>query len=203
MSNESRPYRKRLRAEQEAETRRRIARSAMELHGSVGPARTSISAVAEHAGVRRATVYRHYPDDAALFAACSSLWAELNPFPDLGALAGIRDPHARREAGFAAVYGFYRANAAMLANVLRDAPLVPALQAPVAGLRAVLAGAAAALAPDLPEAPGARRRMQAALELALSFPGWQALTGGEAALDDAEAATLAVDMVRAAKDGAG
>jgi AcrR family transcriptional regulator len=74
--------REKRRAELEAETRRRITESAVELHGTVGPARTSISAVAERAGVRRSTVYRHFPDDEALFGACSSHWAAANPLTE-------------------------------------------------------------------------------------------------------------------------
>src|SRR3954465_3419805 len=72
MTVETRRYEKKRRAELEAETRRRITESAMELHGTVGPSRTSISAVAERAGVRRSTVYRHFPDETALFTACST-----------------------------------------------------------------------------------------------------------------------------------
>src|SRR5207245_936470 len=69
MSN--RPYRMKLRAELQERTRRRITESALELHGTLGPSRTSMSAVAEHAGVRRSTLYRHFPDEAALFVACT------------------------------------------------------------------------------------------------------------------------------------
>jgi AcrR family transcriptional regulator len=82
MTTETRRYEKKRRAELEAETRRRITESAVELHGTVGPARTSISAVAERAGVRRSTVYRHFPDDEALFGACSSHWAAANPLTE-------------------------------------------------------------------------------------------------------------------------
>ena len=71
MTVEKRRYEKKRRAELEAETRRRITETAVELHGTLGPARTSISAVAERAGVRRSTVYRHFPDEEALFHACS------------------------------------------------------------------------------------------------------------------------------------
>ena len=69
MTVERRKYEKKRRAELEADTRRRITETAVELHGTVGPARTSISAVAERAGVRRSTLYRHFPDEAALFDA--------------------------------------------------------------------------------------------------------------------------------------
>src|SRR5436190_10302006 len=95
MADERRPYRKRRRAELEAHTRRRITESAAELHGTVGPARTSVSAVAERAGVRRSTVYRHFPDEAALFAACTSHWMAANPMPDPAGWAGIEDPDGR------------------------------------------------------------------------------------------------------------
>ena len=92
MSDQKRQYRMKRRAEQEAQTRRRITESAVELHGTLGPARTSISAIAERAGVRRSTVYRHFPDEAALFGACSAHWAAANPPPDIGALGGDRGP---------------------------------------------------------------------------------------------------------------
>ena len=85
-----RRYRKRRRAELEDETRRRITEAAVELHGTVGPARTTISAVAERAGVQRATLYRHFPDEEALFDACSSHWAAQHPLPDLADWAGCR-----------------------------------------------------------------------------------------------------------------
>src|SRR5437667_6091387 len=106
MTDQKRVYRKLRRAEHEAETRRRITESAMELHGTVGPSRTSISAVAARAGVRRSTVYRHFPDEAALFAACSSHWAALNPPPDLEAWAAILDPEARLASALLQLYGY-------------------------------------------------------------------------------------------------
>src|SRR4051812_49797197 len=81
MTDEKRPYRMKRRAELEASTRLRITESAVALHGTLGPARTSISAIAEHAGVRRSTVYRHFADEAALFAACSSHWRAADPAP--------------------------------------------------------------------------------------------------------------------------
>src|SRR5438876_10397056 len=74
MSDQTRSYQMRRRAEAQEQTRLRITESAVALHGSVGPSRTSISAVAAHAGVRRSTVYRHFPDEAALFDACSAHW---------------------------------------------------------------------------------------------------------------------------------
>src|SRR3954447_2484557 len=95
MTVEKRKYEKKRRAELEEETRRRITETAVELHGTVGPARTSISAIAERAGVRRSTVYRHFPDEEALFHACSSHWANANPLPDPAPWEAIDDPDER------------------------------------------------------------------------------------------------------------
>src|SRR5438270_8429466 len=109
MSDEKRAYRKRRRADLEAETRRRITESTVDLHGTVGPSRTSISAVAQHAGVRRSTVYRHFPDEAALFEACTEHWMELNAPPDLAGWAVIEDPEERLALGLEQLYAYYRA----------------------------------------------------------------------------------------------
>ena len=113
MSDQKRPYRKTRRAELEEQTRRRITESTVALHEELGPARTSISAIAERAGVRRSTVYRHFPDEEALFAACSSHWRAANPPPDPGAWAAIEDPAERTEAALRELYAFYGRTEAM------------------------------------------------------------------------------------------
>src|SRR6267143_2094614 len=95
MSDKTRAYRMQRRAESQQQTRLRITESAVALHGTVGPSRTSISAVAAHAGVRRSTVYRHFPDEAALFDACTAHWADANPPPDLAAWTAIASPDER------------------------------------------------------------------------------------------------------------
>jgi AcrR family transcriptional regulator len=69
LAKERRPYRLRARAEAMDRTRERIVEAAVGLHGSVGPAATTMSAVAERAGVTRATLYRHFPDEEARPAA--------------------------------------------------------------------------------------------------------------------------------------
>ena len=128
MTDQRRPYRMTRRAEQEAATRLRITESAMVLHGTVGPARTSMSAIAEHAGVRRSTVYRHFPDEAALCAACSAHWAAANPPPDLAGWAAVPDPDERLRVALGELYAFYRSTEPMLTNVLRDEASVPAVE---------------------------------------------------------------------------
>src|SRR5690242_14541475 len=104
MTDQKRAYRKHRRAEQEEETRRRITESAIELHGTLGPARTSMSAIAERAGVRRSTLYRHFPDEVAVFAACSAHWSALNPPPDLATWAAARDVDERLRRALGELY---------------------------------------------------------------------------------------------------
>ncbi|MGD8289123.1 MAG: TetR/AcrR family transcriptional regulator [Gemmatimonadota bacterium] len=122
-----RPYRKKKRAESEEETRRRITEAAVELHGTVGPANTTVTELAEKAGVSRMTVYNHFPTDADLLAACSSHWAGEHPYPDPEGWAVVTDPTERLELALVELYRWFDRGRDMLANTLRDAPLVPAL----------------------------------------------------------------------------
>src|SRR3712207_5676064 len=115
-----RRYEKRARAEQEQATRARVIEAAIALHGTVGPARTTVKAIAERAGVRRATVYRHFPDERSLFLSCSSAWRKRNPLPDPGTWAGIVDPAERVEAALDALYRWYEGAEPMLGALLRD-----------------------------------------------------------------------------------
>src|SRR3954471_8590928 len=141
LSDEKRPYRMTRRAELEEHTRRRITESTVALHEEVGPARTSISAIAERAGVRRSTVYRHFPDEAALFEACSSHWAAENPMPDMGAWAAIEDPDERLRAAIDELYAFYRRTERMMENLLRDEVTVPVVAERFAGFHGYIAAA--------------------------------------------------------------
>src|SRR5262245_52025539 len=128
MSDQKRPYRMKKRAELEEQTRLRITESAVALHEQLGPARTSISAIADRAGVRRSTVYRHFPDEDALFAACSSHWRAANPPPDPSAWAAIKDPGERTAAALRDLYAFYGRTHSMYEGLFRDEPHVPAVQ---------------------------------------------------------------------------
>lgn len=197
MAGETRKYRKRRRAELEAETRRRITEGAVALHGSVGPSRTSISAVAERAGVRRSTVYRHFPDEASLFDACSSHWAAANPPPDLAAWAAIDDPDVRLRAGLGDLYSYYRRTEAMLANLLRDEETMPVLRERFRVYHEYLGAARDTLARGRGTRGRARQRTLAAIGHALAFATWRSLTD-EQGLDDAAAAELMARLVTAA-----
>jgi AcrR family transcriptional regulator len=195
MPDEKRPYRKKRRAQLEAETRLRITESAVALHGSLGPSRTSMSAIAEHAGVRRSTLYRHFPDEAAVFAACSAHWAEANPVPDLGAWAAIEDPERRLRVGLEELYGFYRRNEQMLANLFRDEKLVESVGAQFGAFHEYVAAAREVLMAG--RATRARARVGAAIGHALAFATWRSLTG-EQELDNAGAVELMCRLVAGA-----
>ncbi len=125
----NRKYELKERAESQRETRRRIVEATVELHGTVGPARTTVSEIARRAGVERPTVYRHFPAEAVLFAACSAHWTERHPLPETSAYASIDDPEERARAAFAALYDHYEDGDQMLTHVTRDAALIPDLAA--------------------------------------------------------------------------
>jgi AcrR family transcriptional regulator len=116
----ARTYTLKRRAEQQAETRLRIVQAAVDLHGSVGPALTSISMVAERAGVQRHTLYAHFPDERSLFLACSGLVFERDPMPEAEGWRAIKDRRERLRTGLRAIYGWYDRNADLAACVLRD-----------------------------------------------------------------------------------
>ena len=171
MSSEmARTYEKRVRATAEQETRQRITEAAVALHSTVGPARTTIAEIARRAGVSRVTVYNHFPDDAALIAACSSHWIAQHPRPDAAAWAAIPDESERLLTALAELYRWYEANETMLANSERDAALVPAL----ADLRARNTEPALAAMVDL-LAPGADEDRRAVVAVALELRTWQTL----------------------------
>jgi AcrR family transcriptional regulator len=188
MSDQKRPYRMKRRAALEEATRRRITESAVALHEQVGPAQTSITAIAELAGVRRSTVYRHFPDEDALFAACSSHWRALNPPPDLGAWAAVEDPAARTETALRELYAFYGRTQAMYDSLLRDEALVPAVQRRLRDFYDYLQAIGDVLVAGRSLRGGAARRTRAAIGHAVSFSTWRSLTQEqELAQDDAVA----------------
>ena len=192
-----RRYRKRLRAEQEDETRLRITEAAVDLHGTVGPARTTVSAVAERAGVQRATVYRHFPDDESLFAACSAHWIAAHPLPDIAAWAEIGDPGERFALALAQRYAWFEGGEQMLERTTRDAAVVPAMKRPVAAGAAWAEAAVEALMRGRPQRGARRRAVRAAIAHAISFPTWRSLVR-EQGLPQAAAVDLMAALVAAA-----
>jgi AcrR family transcriptional regulator len=197
VSDQKRPYRMKRRAELEEQTRRRITESAVALHEEVGPAQTSISAIAERAGVRRSTVYRHFPDEEALLTACSSHWRAANPPPDPASWASIEDPDERTEAALRALYAFYARTEQMYVSLLRDEALVPALRRRLDDFHRYLELIGAGLLAGR-RLRGRRAQLaRAAIGHALAFPTWRSLTR-EQSLDTEAAVELMARLVESA-----
>ena len=176
------------------ETRQRIAEAAMELHETVGPARTTVSAIAEKAGVKRDTYYAHFPELKDLYRACSAHHMERYPLPDPSGWAEISGPEERLRRALSEVYAYFGDNEALLTNVLRDTPLDPVLQENNIfffrhweAMRDTIA--------DAFEASGARREaLLAAIALALDLQTWRTLVRQQELSQD-RAVGLMVGMV--------
>src|ERR1700730_12060467 len=198
MTDQKRPYRLKRRAETELRTRLRITESAVELHGTLGPARTSISAVAQRAGVRRSTVYRHFPDEGSLFFACTSYWMAAHPFPDVRRWVAIDDPAVRLMAALEELYAHYRRTEPMMSNILRDEATMPIVKRMLGGYRDYLTAARDVL---MNGRRGRRpQRLLAAVGHALTFGTWRSLAG-EQQLTDSQAADLMSRLVAVAAGG--
>jgi AcrR family transcriptional regulator len=187
-----RPYRMTRRLGSVEETRTRIAAATFELHATIGPARTTISAVAERAGVQRHTVYHHFPDLTKLFRACVDHGIRVTRMPEAGPWLAISDPAARLRTGLTELYAYYRANARLLGNIYRDMPMfadvggTEQFDERVAGMFSALAGGWSA--PD-----EVRPTLTAAVSHAMSFETWKSLTQG--GLTDDQARDMMVGLV--------
>ncbi len=187
----SRSYRQTRRAESQAETRRRIVEATVDLHSEIGPAATTVSMVAERAGVQRHTVYAHFPDELSLHMACSGLAMERDPLPDPEPWRAIADPRQRLLAALSQLYAWFSRNAQLMACVLRDMEVHAATRA-VTELRMgpALETYRQVLGAGL-SAPG-----RAMLHLAMSYFTWRTLTR-EGGLSDTEAVQAMADAAMA------
>jgi AcrR family transcriptional regulator len=190
LTKSGRTYRLRARAAAMDRTRERITRAAVELHGTIGPAATTMSAVAQLAGVTRATLYRHYPNEEALFTACSTDWLAANPRPDAAAWAAIADPVRRLGIALGELYAYYRSTERMRTNLLRDIAAIPEVFRP--GIVAFPLATVEVLEAEWPR-PFDARLLRAAIGHAVGFETWRSLAAQ--GLIDEEAARLMVRFV--------
>ena len=188
----ARSYTLKKRAEQQAETRQRIVEAAVELHSTVGPAATTLSMIAERAGVQRHTLYAHFPDERSIFMACSGLAHERDPMPTADAWRGMARRRERLAAALAEIYGWYGRNERLLSNVMRDV----AHHSMVQEIQKLRAAPVVKTWHDV-LGQGLDARQRAMLHLALSFHTWRSLVR-EAGLKPA----AAVDAMVAAIEGA-
>jgi AcrR family transcriptional regulator len=187
-----RAYRMTRRAESREETRARIVAATIALHEELGPKETTISAIAERAGVQRLTVYRHFPDDDDLLQACSSGWMALHPAPRPDAAAGSGEEACH--AGLLALYTYYSGTSRMWTSIYRDEAEVAALHRPMKGFRDYLARYADALLDRLKPGKSKSGSAMATLRHAVGFETWASLHA--LGLSDAAKADLVVGWVK-------
>jgi AcrR family transcriptional regulator len=192
-----RRYRQTRRAEASAETRRRIVDATIQLHTTVGPAKTTISAIAEQAGVERLTVYRHFPSEEDLFRACVTHGWELFPPPDYGAWARIADPEQRLRTALTELYAYYGSVGDAFVVVVRDFPRVPALAALNVPYFAKWDEMRDVLARGWKRRGNRRQSLLGAIAHSLDLSTWESFIRRHA-VSDAQAVELLVGLVRCA-----
>jgi AcrR family transcriptional regulator len=196
----TRAYRMGRRLETVEETRERIAKATYELHATIGPARTTISAVAERAGVQRHTVYNHFPDLTTLFRACTEHGIRVTRMPDPAAWEPIADPLARLRTALTDLYGYYRVNARLMGNILRDMPIF----ADIGGNEEYLDRVGrmyATLTDGWTVDDTVRPSLETAIGHAMAFETWRSLT--EPGLSDDQARDMMVGFVTGIASGPG
>lgn len=189
MSTEKKKYELKARAQSQQETRERITRAAVDLHGERGVASTTVAEIARRAGVSRLTVYNHFPDLPSLLPACSAHYELEHPFPDISAALAIENPLDRVCEVLRLLYGWYRETETMFSKVLADRVTVPELDDFLgANNDRQLAEVATALAPALSRSRRGQSDPAVMLRLALDFWTWRRLKSE--GLDDRKAARL-------------
>jgi AcrR family transcriptional regulator len=191
-----RKYELNKRALTQAETRQRILAATIALHSSLGPARTTISAIAARAGVQRLTVYHHFADERSLFQGCRDLWIAQNPAPDVSRWAALDDPAERMLVALCEIYAYFRSTEAMTANVLRDLAVSPALREAALPFMQYWESVRTALDSGWTARGQRRKRLRAVIGHAVAFETWRSLARDQG-LADAEVAQLMVRLARA------
>jgi AcrR family transcriptional regulator len=191
----TRKYEMKRRAERMEETRRRITEAAVELHETVGPARTTVSAVAEKAGVQRHTYYAHFPEREDLYRACTAHYLERHPLPDPSTWVETPEPEERMRRALLEVYAYYSSTEAMMSNVLRDGQLDPAGRESMVMLYQHWGKMRDTIAEAFGASGERREELLGAVALALDFQTWRTLVRQQG-LDQDRAVGLMVGMVR-------
>ena len=184
-----------MRAKKTASTRQRIVEAAIELHGTVGPANTSLAAVARNAGVSRPTLYSHFPDEASLFHACTMHWMGQDPPPDPAAWLEIKDSRERIGTALNEIYSHYARNEQMIGNVFRDMYLVESMRSfNVPLVEGSFAAMTEIISSAFDDGSDLAARRRAVVSVAISFNTWRSLVKIEG-LTNKEAADLMAQLV--------
>lgn len=194
-----RKYEMRRRAERQDETRQRIVEATVALHEERGLIRTTISDVAARAGVERATVYRHFPDERSLITACTTHYFAQHPLPDPEPWLRTSDPVARLRMGLAEIYAYHRRTERMISRTAPDVPEHPVAQEVITWTFAHWQRVHDVLAAGWATSDGTSRLVTAAIGHAIAFSTWQSLVRGQG-LDEAEAVTTMAVLVHCLAD---
>jgi len=189
-----RRYELKRRASRQNETRQRIVDATVHLHQTVGGAKTTISAIAEKAGVERLTVYRHFPDERALFTACTSHYLALNPPPDPSKWEKISQAERRLHTALTAIYAFHRRTEPMFTRADRDLEEIPVLREVMAPFFTYWERVHESLCAPWKVSGHQRIRVRAFVGHAIRFQTWRSLVR-EQRLKEAEAVELVVKIV--------
>jgi AcrR family transcriptional regulator len=196
-----RAYELKERARRQEQTHQRIVDATVALHNEVGPVFTTVAEIARRAGVSRLTVYKHFPEEGELFAACQQRFLDSHPLPDLAPALAVSEPGDRLRAVLIELYRSYREREPMTAKVLRDRGALPALDSLLARtMDAQQAQLTEALAAGLDAQPARGGRVRALVALALDFWAWQRLASE--GLSDDQAAKVMAELVAYAGTGA-
>lgn len=176
----ARSYQLKQRGERQKLTRLKIIEAAIDLHQAKGLAATTMSDIAERAKVGRVTVYRHFPDEAALIGACSWQYFQSHPLPDPEPWRSVQNATERLRRGLRETYAYHRATEAMMTRVLPEARDLPIM----IPYHSHWKRAADILSAGLPGSARRKTLLEAALALALSFDTWHFLIRGQELSDD-------------------
>src|SRR5215471_3967127 len=191
----ARTYHLKRRAQQQDETRQRIVEAAVHLHETLGPAHTSITAIAEEAGVERLTVYRHFPDEQSLFTACTGHYLAAHPLPEPADWMQIADPETRLSAALTETYAYYQRTERLQLTSARDLPELPAMQRVMEPYFAYFKRVRDGLAEGWGTPGEQHARLCAVLAHVLDFRTWYDFVRQQHLSDD-ELVTLMVQFVR-------
>ena len=191
-----RTYKLKQRAESQEQTRQRIVKATVALHTTLGPAHTSMVAIAHQAGVERPTLYRHFPTMSDLFSACSTHLWEQSPPPDPEPWLRIADPNARLRQGLSELYTYYANHELAQWKILRDLEDMPELR-PFAARRIVhRQRMREVFSSAWPDGGIQKKFLMAMLAHATDYFAWRSLR--RQGLTNEEAINLIVNLVKAA-----
>jgi AcrR family transcriptional regulator len=186
-----RKYQLKRRAQRQEETRQSILDATIALQERIGVLGTTISAVAEEAGVERLTVYRHFPNETALLTAATTSYLEQNPPPDPEPWRDIFDPRDRLRVALNDVYAYHQQTEGVIGHLIQGMPYKPVVCDALEGYMHHWKRAQRILSEGWNVSDP--KQIKAAIGHALSFKTWQSLIR-DLGLNNAQAIELMLRM---------